>query len=95
MLIVLVAQRVSRSAARQAVCAQNCTSNKRGTEPSKATEKLGRFRKVVDLVLFTENLQWVRKENPPPLHVDACAVSQLPRHLLGRFLSLQYLAVMN
>jgi hypothetical protein len=31
----------------------------------------------------------------PPLHVDACAVSQLPRHLLGRFLSLQYLAVVN
>jgi type IV secretory pathway VirB6-like protein len=24
----------------------------------------------------------------PPLHVFACAVSQLPRHLLGRILSL-------
>jgi hypothetical protein len=31
----------------------------------------------------------------PPLHVDACAVSQLPRHLLGRFLSLQYLAAVS
>jgi hypothetical protein len=31
----------------------------------------------------------------PPLHVDACAVSQLPRHLLGRFLSLRYLAAVD
>jgi hypothetical protein len=31
----------------------------------------------------------------PPLQVYACAVSPLPRHLLGRFLSLQYLAVVN
>jgi hypothetical protein len=38
------------------------------------------------------SVQRVRKESPPPLHVDAC---QLPRHFLGRFLSLQYLAVVN
>jgi hypothetical protein len=31
----------------------------------------------------------------PPLRFYACAVGQLPRHLLGRFLSLRYLAVKN
>jgi hypothetical protein len=31
----------------------------------------------------------------PSLHIYACAVSQLPRCLLGRFLFLQYLAAVN
>jgi hypothetical protein len=38
--------------------------------------------------------EYVKQVFPPP-HVYACAVSQLPRHLLGRFLSLHYLAVVN
>jgi hypothetical protein len=47
------------------------------------------------LLLSLLELQRVRKESLSPQHVYACAVSQLPRYLLGRFLFLQYLAAVN
>jgi hypothetical protein len=40
-------------------------------------------------------IQWMREESLSPLHVDGCAVNQLPTHLLRGFLLLQYLAVVN
>jgi hypothetical protein len=48
--------------------------------------------------MFGTVKRWYRgfiKKVFPPLDVDTCAVSRLPKHLLGRFLYLQYLAAFN
>jgi hypothetical protein len=57
--------------------------------------KITRNKKVLHGWALCNSLlvQWIREESL--LHVYACAVSQIPRHLPGRFLSLQYLAVLN